>query len=53
MLHPHDTKRPEPGMMVVYDPLVINDLIEMTQDGPPIHPRSRNSSEPLIIDATR
>jgi Xaa-Pro aminopeptidase len=58
MLHPYDQTRLEPGMMLMLEPLVIaddglyavEDLIEVTEQGPHIHSRSRDWGEPLIID---
>jgi Xaa-Pro aminopeptidase len=61
MLHPYDNTRLEPGMMLMLEPLVIaddglyavEDLIEVTEQGPRIWSRSRDWSEPLIIDRPR
>ena len=58
MLHPYDQTLLEPGMMLMLEPLVVaedglyavEDLIEITDRGPRIRSRSRDWSEPLIID---
>ena len=61
MLHPYDHTRLEVGMMLMLEPLVIaddglyavEDLIEVTDQGPRVHSHSRDWSEPLIIDGLR